>query len=141
MTAIFAASVTLPGPRPHTLLLLLLPTHTWCPQSVTAQAETIARHEKEILATGEDAVELVRGLESRMKAAIADLRTEVLQKMSVITNEITQLQKVVNVMKGESNILAQQSKDANRRIQSISAQISELSMELLGEPTGATDSS
>ena len=86
-------------------------------------------------------MELVRGLESRMKAAIADLRTEVLQKMSVITNEITQLQKVVNVMKGESNILAQQSKDANRRIQSISAQISELSMELLGEPTGATDSS
>ena len=35
--------------------------------------------------TGEDAVELVRGLEARMKAAVQDLRTEFLQKLSVIT--------------------------------------------------------
>jgi len=89
------------------------------------------------LQTGEDAVELVRGLESRMKAAIQDLRTEFMQKLSVITNEITQMQKQINVQKGEQNILAQQNKESNRRVMEIGEQVQELSLELLGDPVGA----
>ena len=92
------------------------------------------------LQTGEDAVELVRGLESRMKAAIQDLRTEFMQKLSVITNEITQMQKQINVQKGEQNILAQQNKESNRRVMEISEQVQELSLELLGDPAGAASS-
>ena len=105
-------------------------------QTVCSHAEELARHEKEIMQNGEDAVELVRGLESRMKAAVQDLRSELLQKLSVITNEITQMQKQINVQKGEQNILAQQNKDSNRRIMEVAEQVQELSLELLGEPAG-----
>ena len=72
-----------------------------------------------------------------MKAAIQDLRTEFMQKLSVITNEITQMQKQINVQKGEQNILAQQNKESNRRVMEISEQVQELSLELLGDPVGA----
>lgn len=98
-----------------------------------AESQRAAR----LLQTGEDAVELVRGLEARMKAAIQDLRTEFLQKLSVVTNEITQMQKQINVQKGEGNILAQQNKEANRRILEVAEQVQELSLELLGDPVGA----
>ena len=69
-----------------------------------------------------------------MKAAVQDLRTEILQKLSVITNEITQMQKQITAQKGEQNILAQQNKDSNRRIMEVAEQVQELSLELLGEP-------
>ncbi len=72
-----------------------------------------------------------------MKAAIQDLRTEFMQKLSVITNEITQMQKQINVQKGEQNILAQQNKESNRRVMEMSEQVQELSLELLGDPVGA----
>ncbi len=75
-----------------------------------------------------------------MKAAIQDLRTEFMQKLSVITNEITQMQKQINVQKGEQNILAQQNKESNRRVMEISEQVQELSLELLGDPAGAASS-
>ena len=55
-------------------------------------------------------------------------------------SEITQIQKQVNVQKGEQNILQQQNKESNRRIMEVAEQVQELSLELLGDPgvdTGA----
>ena len=55
------------------------------------------------------------------------------RKLQALTIEIAQLQKQMNVARGEQSILAQQQKDTAKRVDIVSSTVSELSAEIVGD--------
>ena len=56
-----------------------------------------------------------------------------LGKIEAVSAQVAQLQRAVNVAKGEANILAQQNKDTARRVTEVAEQVRRLAMEVVGE--------
>ena len=75
----------------------------------------------------------LKAVQASLKASLASLRDEMNRKLQAITIEIAQLQKQLNVSRGEQNILAQQSKDTCKRMDILTATVSELSAEIVGD--------
>ena len=55
-------------------------------------------------------------MQASLKASLASLRDEMNRKIQALTIEIAQLQKQMNVGRGEQSILAQQQKDTSKRV-------------------------
>ena len=73
-----------------------------------------------------------------LKASLASLRDEMNRKLQALTVEIAQLQKQMNVARGEQSIMAQQQKDTSKRVDILSSTVSELSAEIVGDEAAPT---
>lgn len=77
-------------------------------------------------------------MQASLKASLASLRDEMNRKLQALTVEIAQLQKQMNVARGEQSILAQQQKDTSKRVDILSSTVSELSAEIVGDEAAPT---
>lgn len=75
----------------------------------------------------------LKAVQASLKASLASLRDEMNRKIQALTIEIAQLQKQMNVARGEQSILAQQHKDTSKRVDILSSTVSELSAEIVGD--------
>lgn len=75
----------------------------------------------------------LKAVQASLKASLASLRDEMNRKLQALTIEIAQLQKQMNVARGEQSILAQQQKDTAKRVDIVSSTVSELSAEIVGD--------
>ena len=75
----------------------------------------------------------LKAVQASLKASLASLRDEMNRKIQALTIEIAQLQKQMNVGRGEQSILAQQQKDTSKRVDILSTTVSELSAEIVGD--------
>lgn len=75
----------------------------------------------------------LKAVQASLKASLASLRDEMNRKLQAMTIEIAQLQKQMNVQRGEQNILAQQSKDTTKRLEIVATHVSELAAEVHGD--------
>ena len=75
----------------------------------------------------------LKAVQASLKASLASLRDEMNRKIQALTIEIAQLQKQMNVGRGEQSILAQQQKDTSKRVDILSSTVSELSAEIVGD--------
>lgn len=75
----------------------------------------------------------LKAVQASLKASLASLRDEMNRKLQALTIEIAQLQKQLNVSRGEQSILAQQQKDTSKRVDILSSTVSELSAEIVGD--------
>ena len=82
----------------------------------------------------------LKAVQASLKASLASLRDEMNRKIQALTIEIAQLQKQMNVGRGEQSILAQQQKDTSKRVDILSSTVSELSAEIVGDEHGASAS-
>jgi chromosome segregation ATPase len=75
----------------------------------------------------------LKAVQASLKASLASLRDEMNRKLQALTIEIAQLQKQVNVSRGEQSIIGQQTKDLARKVDVVTATVSELSAEIVGD--------
>ena len=75
----------------------------------------------------------LKAVQASLKASLASLRDEMNRKLQALTIEIAQLQKQMNVARGEQSILSQQQKDTAKRVDIVSSTVSELSAEIVGD--------
>lgn len=75
----------------------------------------------------------LKAVQASLKASLASLRDEMNRKIQALTIEIAQLQKQLNVARGEQSILSQQQKDTAKRVDIVSSTVSELSAEIVGD--------
>jgi chromosome segregation ATPase len=75
----------------------------------------------------------LKAVQASLKASLASLRDEMNRKLQAMTIEIAQLQKQMNVQRGEQNILAQQSKDTTKRLEVVAGHVTDLAAELHGD--------
>jgi septal ring factor EnvC (AmiA/AmiB activator) len=75
----------------------------------------------------------LKAVQASLKASLASLRDEMNRKLQAMTIEIAQLQKQMNVQRGEQNILAQQSKDTSKRLEVVAGHVSDLAAEVHGD--------
>ena len=75
----------------------------------------------------------LKAVQASLKASLASLRDEMNRKLQALTVEIAQLQKQMNVARGEQSIMAQQQKDTSKRVDILSSTVSELSAEIVGD--------
>lgn len=71
-------------------------------------------------------------------AAIREMKAEFTSKLTAVTTQVSQLQRQINVAKGESNILAQQNKDTARRVAEVAEQLQRLAVEVVGDDDAET---
>jgi hypothetical protein len=79
----------------------------------------------------------LKAVQASLKASLASLRDEMNRKLQAITIEIAQLQKQLNIARGEQNILSQHAKDTSKRVDILSSTVSELSAEIIGDHEGS----
>jgi peptidoglycan hydrolase CwlO-like protein len=75
----------------------------------------------------------IKAVQASLKASIASLRDEMNRKLQALTIELAQVQKQLNVQRGEQNIVAQQAKDNSKRLDVLAGAVTDLSQELRGE--------
>lgn len=80
----------------------------------------------------------LKAVQASLKASLASLRDEMNRKLQALTVEIAQLQKQMNVARGEQSIMAQQQKDTSKRVDILSSTVSELSAEIVGDEAAPT---
>ena len=80
----------------------------------------------------------LKAVQASLKASLASLRDEMNRKLQALTVEIAQLQKQMNVARGEQSIMAQQQKDTSKRVDILSSTVSELSAEIVGDDAAPT---
>jgi hypothetical protein len=73
------------------------------------------------------------------RTAMKELRAEFSGKLEAVAAQVAQLQRAVNVSKGEANILAQQNKDTARRVTEVAEQVRRLALEVVGEDDEGPD--
>jgi hypothetical protein len=107
----------------------LVRAHSTLTPATTATAPTLL-HPLACQAIADDSLKAVQ---ASLKASLASLRDEMNRKIQALTIEIAQLQKQMNVGRGEQSILAQQQKDTSKRVDILSSTVSELSAEIVGD--------
>ena len=103
------------------------------PRAVQEHDDAIVRADAMIDKNAAIADDSLKAVQASLKASLASLRDEMNRKLQALTIEIAQLQKQVNVSRGEQSIIGQQTKDLARKVDVVTATVSELSAEIVGD--------
>ncbi|KAA0149337.1 hypothetical protein FNF27_05150 [Cafeteria roenbergensis] len=98
-----------------------------------SQGESVAALKEAAASKDEKDTDVMASFRDELNAAIREVRAEFSDKLESLTAQVAQLQRQVNVAKGEANILAQQNKDTSRRLAEVGEQVQRLAVEVVGD--------